>query len=144
MGGDRRAAAAQEVADRGQLSIRVAIHQGFGALDEAPEDLGVALCNQVSWLDDDASTIGRVGASSGVASLLEAVDDGGDATGGEAEGVGQLRGREGSGAAEDVQAAHVGAIETVDLGGEGIEAVDLGAEGAQLSLDSLNERTLSR
>lgn len=80
MAGDCRAGAAQEVADDGEVSIRVCADQRLSTPNESAEDLGVALCQQLGGLDDHASAVGRVGAPSGVAGLFQAVDDRSHAT----------------------------------------------------------------
>jgi len=49
------------------------------------------LGDQVGRLDNDAAAVRRIGVPPGVARLLEAVDNGGHAAGGEAQGMGQLQ-----------------------------------------------------
>jgi hypothetical protein len=60
--------------------------------------------------------------------LLQAVQDGGHAAGGEAEQAGQGGGGERAVPAEDVQGAHAGAVEAVVVGGGLVEPVDLRAQ----------------
>ena len=141
---NRRASAAQKVADRGKVSVGVRSSHGLGALDEAPKHLPLALNHQVGRFDDEAAAISRVGAPPSVASPLQAVDHRRDPAGGEAEGVGELGGRQGTGLAEQLKATHISAVQAKALRGYTVETVDLGAQTAQLGLDSLNQRTHRR
>jgi hypothetical protein len=70
-----------------------------------------------------------------IASPLEAIEDRGDAAGGEAEQAGQGGGGQRADLADDVQGAHVGPVEGVPVSGHLVEAVDLRAQGAEAGGD---------
>ena len=54
-------------------------------MDEVAEDFGVAGGGGLGGLDDLAAAVAGVGAAADIAGPLEAIEDGGDAAGGEAE-----------------------------------------------------------
>ena len=143
VGGGELPGAVEEVANDLELVVGVGRQQVAGAADEVTEDFLVTGGGGAGGLHDLAAPVARVGPAADVAGSLEAVQDGGDAAGGEAELAGQVGGGQRAGLAEDVQRAHVGAVEAVPVGGGLVEAVDLRAQRAEAAGDLAGERAVS-
>jgi hypothetical protein len=141
VGGERRTPAVEEVQDDGQLGIAVAGGELLGAADQGAEDLGGARGGQRGGLHEHAAAVGGIGAAVRIAGLLQAVDDGGDPAGRQAQGIGQGCGGQRSEAADEVKGSMVGAVEAELVGAELVEPVDLGGDGAQCRLDGLDQET---
>src|SRR4029077_11622453 len=109
------------------------------ATDEVSEDFLVPGGGGLGGFHELAAAIARIGPPAGVPRLLPAVHDGRDTAGGEAEQASQVGGSERPGPAEDVQCAHVGAVEAVPVRGGLVEPVDLRAQRPEATGDLAGE-----
>src|SRR5215470_17297428 len=123
--------AVEEVVDHQELLVGIAGKEFIGFADEVAEYFLVTVGRGLGGLHHLAAAVAGGGPAADVACPLQAVEDRGDAAGGEAEQAGEVGWRQRPIAAEDVQRAHVGAVEAVPVGGGLIEPVDLGAQCPQ-------------
>jgi hypothetical protein len=139
VGGGELADAVQEVADHQELVVGVLSEEVAGAADEVAEDFLVPGGGGLGGLHQLAAAVAGIGPPADVPGLLQAVQDGGHPAGGEAEQPGQGGGGERAGPAEDVQGAHVSAVEAVPVGGGLVEPVDVGAQRPEAADDLAEE-----
>jgi 2-polyprenyl-6-methoxyphenol hydroxylase-like FAD-dependent oxidoreductase len=118
-------AAAQVVADCGQLGGAV-VGDGFEALgDQRLVELHPDLLGGLGGgPHDHLAAVGWVWCAGEVALLLEAVEHGGDAAGGQPQLLAQLAGQRGRLGEQELQAAQVGGVDPQHAGGGGVEVVD--------------------
>ena len=139
VGGGELPDAVEEVADYQELVVGVVSEQVPGAADEVAEDFLVPGGGGLGGLHQLAAAVAGIGPPADVPGLLQAVQDGGHPAGGEAEQPGQGGGGERAGPAEDIQGAHVSAVEAVPVGGSLVEPVDLGAQRPEAADDLAEE-----
>ena len=143
VGGGELPDAVEEVADHQELVVGIAGEEVPGGADEVSEDFLVPGGRDLGGLHHLAAAVAGIGPAADVPGLLQAVQDGSDTAGGEAEQAGQGGRGERAGPAEDVQGAHVGAVEAIPVGRGLIEPVDLGAQRPEAADDLARKCPLS-
>ena len=142
VGGGELADTVQEVADHQELIVGVAGEEVAGATDEVAEDFLVPGGGGLGGLYQLAAAVAGIGPPADVPGLLQPIKDGGHPAGGEAEQPGQGGGGQRSGPAEDVQGAHVGAVQAVPVCCGLVEPVDLRAQRPEAVGDLAGEYPL--
>jgi hypothetical protein len=89
VGGGELPGAVDEVVDDQELVVGIGSQEVAGGADKVAEDFLVPGGGGFSGLHDLAPPVAGIGLAADVAGPFEAVEDGGDASGGEAEQAGQ-------------------------------------------------------
>ena len=137
------ARALQDVEQELQLGHRVTLELDLPAFLQRAVDVPRHLHRLVGELDDDAAAVGGIGPAAHPAALLEPVDHRGHGAGGQAAGAGQVAGRDRGAlergrvarAAEEVEHAHVGAVEPEHVAHGSVVVLELGLHGPELEAD---------
>jgi hypothetical protein len=132
----------QEVADAGQLRIRVRPNQPREAIEQFTKYVLLAANNQIRRFDDNLAPVAGVGATPRVARAFQAVDDGGHAGGGQVQRVGQACRPDRSALAQQLDSAQVCSIDAETVSPELIELVDVHGQVAQRVQHGVDQRSV--